>query len=288
MYTAYKRQSSVTLGGQYHVLRVGTDSSSRPIFMSERMWGAWLAVMEDVGDGLANKIDIVQGAFMKFAGGGADASGGYHDLSSCLDTRTWDLTAEEEGKLIRRARARGWAVWKRDQAHGGFDEHMHWTLLDEFRGVEGGGAQPSASGAIFQWKSYRNGNDGLIPEHNDYHWRPKPIPVFNLKEYRKEEDVDLQELMDHQIKDDPKLTVAEALRAAEATQTNLDQFIKRWDIARKAELVRDGRQRDRDKALADTIAAIAADCEDDATQAQLVQVGNTLMTKLQNIDDQVS
>jgi len=289
-YIKYKRLNSLTLGGKYHVIKIGTDSSGRPIYMSERMWGAWLAVMDRLGDNLANELDIVQGAFMVFAGGGATQSAGYHDLSSCIDTRVWDIDSSEERKVIHASRNEAWAVWRRDLSHGGFDEHMHWTLLDEFKGVAGGGAQPSAAGAISQWGSYRRGMDGLSPEHRDYHWRPSPLPKpFNLQQWRKEEnDVDLQDLMDHQLRDDPKLTVADALRNGSAARGDIDELAKRFALYVTAEKKRWGNLKARDEALAETLKTIAENVDDTATKSQLVNIATSLEAKLDSIDSQVS
>lgn len=154
----------------YLVTRIGTDTSSRPILMNQRMLAAWQATLE----ALDFTPTIVQGAYMaRVPGGGATDSAGYHDAGGCIDTRTWDLAAEQEQRLIKAARRIGWAVWKRNQAHGGMDEHMHWVLLDD---------RDAASGARSQMAAYRAGQDGLAGGGPDYHWRPDPIPVFHYQE----------------------------------------------------------------------------------------------------------
>ena len=153
----------------YEVKAFGSDTSQRPIFMNLRMRAAWEATLA----ALDFAPLIVQGAYMaRVPGGGATDSAGYHDAGGCIDTRTWDLTVEQERRLIKAARGLGWAVWKRDQRHG-MDEHMHWVLL---------GDRDAASGARSQMAAYRAGRDGLDGGGSDYHWRPKPIPVFKFQE----------------------------------------------------------------------------------------------------------
>lgn len=297
-YTKYKVIKRVKLGGQYDCVYLGPDSSGRPIYMSLRMWGAWLDVMERVGDRTANELDIVQGAFMTFAGGGADQSGGYHDLSSCIDTRTWDIDSEEERQVIHAGRSVGWAVWRRDAQHGGFDEHMHWTLVDEERGVEGGGAEPSASGAKFQWASYRAGFDGLTPQHSDYHWRPdRPLPVFNLKKWKDNQVPTTKEIADGVWAEDigaegdvgdarEKLREAanqssaaadSAAKANENVQKLAAQFkVFRTNIAK------------RDEAMVELLNGLSNQVEDAATKTQLIAAANALSEQIQIVDNQVS
>lgn len=91
----------------------------------------------------------------------------------------------------------------------------------------------------------------------------------------------IQELMDHIIKPaeggKPAITVADGLRASVGLRGAFDVF-------------RD-REFQRDKALAEAVAAIAEEVKDDATKAKLQEVLNALnaqANKLQTIDDQVS
>lgn len=288
-YTKYKVVDTTRLGGKYEVVRIGTDSSGRPIFMSHRMWGAWLATMDELGDDLANEIDITQGAFMKYAGGGATDSAGYHDLSSCIDTRVWDLTEAEQGRVIRNARAVGWAAWLRNIQHGGFsDPHTHWTLLDEMPGVQGGGAEESAAGARSQWISYRADGDGLSSNGPDYHWRPdRPLPVFDLRFWKENQLPTLGEIADavwaEEIStDDDKGPAREKLReaankAAQASEKStanavaIKQLAETFDTFRSNELERDK----------------AAQARDEALKLQLTTIATAIGTKLQDIDDQV-
>lgn len=142
------------------VVRTGTDSSGRPIYMTRRMrrWYKRLCTR------LGFKPTIVQGAWM--AGNGAAASAGYHDGGGCLDFRVWDLTPVQRQRVVRLCRDMGAAAWLRDQAHGGMDPHIHLVLGSDF-GL--------ASGARTQWLDYKAGLDGLASRGPDYHWRPDPL-----------------------------------------------------------------------------------------------------------------
>lgn len=152
------------------IVKVGTDSSGRPIFMTRYMQRWWKQVVKDCGF----EPTIVQGAWMKKAGGGASDSAGYHDGGGCLDIRTWDRTPAELQKMNRVIRSLGAGGWIRDKRHG-MDPHYHLVLGSDF-GL--------SAGAKAQWLDYLNGLDGLTSKRADYMWRPDPIvrkPVFPQK-----------------------------------------------------------------------------------------------------------
>lgn len=150
----------------FTVHQYGTDSSGRAILMTTYMH-RWL---EDVKADLDFTPVVVQGAFQERLGGGAADSAGYHDLGGCLDFRTRDLTSAQRNALIAACRAHGAAAWRRDQVHGGMDEHAHIVL---------GTDSPIASGAAQQWRDYINGYDGLYyrdgRKRPDYEERPDPL-----------------------------------------------------------------------------------------------------------------
>lgn len=189
---------------------LGTDTSGRRIVVTRRMKAAYDAVVRECGVAPV----IVQGAFMAEFGGGAKESASYHDRAGCIDTRTWNLTADEQESVIRCARRVGWAVWKRDAAHGGMDEHMHWVLIDE---------PDMSDGAVQQVRAYLDGLDGLASGGKDYHWRPDPIPTFDLDSFQEDDMPTMQELKDELVPvivnqimkrniDTKGMTVARALR----------------------------------------------------------------------------
>lgn len=144
------------------VVRYGTDTSGRAIYMTLFMRDWWFTLVAELGF----EPTIVQGAFMVKAGGGATESAGYHDGGGCLDLRTWDLTDDQVGKVVRTLRRHGAAAWKRDKAHGGMDEHIHFVLSADFL---------VSAGAKSQWVAYVAGLDGLATRGKDYHWRPEPL-----------------------------------------------------------------------------------------------------------------
>lgn len=143
------------------VVRVGTDTSGRPIYMTRKMRRWWRRVCRRLGFTPV----ITQGAWMAKAGGGAAASAGYHDGGGCLDLRVWDRTDAEVTRMVNTLRLMGAAAWLRNKTHGGFsDPHVHLVLGSD-RGL--------ALGARRQWNDYIGGLDGMGGP--DYHRRPNPL-----------------------------------------------------------------------------------------------------------------
>jgi hypothetical protein len=181
---------------EFAVRRRGTDTSGRAIFMTD-------------------KVTIVQGAFMVRAGGGADASAGYHDAGGCIDFRTWNLTTAELTAFIAAWRSRGGAAWRRDELllHGGMADHCHITL---------GSDSPLSAGAKDSWQQYLDRNNGLTGASHgrDYERRPRPLAL----KYDSEEN-DMQ-LGDKLGQGDDTATVRDALRASIHTQKALFAFRK--------------------------------------------------------------
>jgi len=161
--------------------RVGTDSSGRPILMTRFMATWWEGIVAELGF----EPTIIQGAWMKYAGGGATESAGYHDGGGCLDVRVWDLTTTQQQAVIHATRWGGAGSWLRDKKHGGMDPHIHMVL---------GSDQGLSSGAAWQWLNYIHGGDGLSSGGRDYHPRPKPLvtepPESLMEEAMKPEDFD--------------------------------------------------------------------------------------------------
>ena len=153
------------------VVRIGTDSSGRPILMTRRMRRWWRRVCRRLGFTPV----IVQGAFMARVGGGAKDSAGYHDGGGCLDLRTRDLTDAKIERLVRVLRLMGAAAWVRDERHG-MEPHIHLVLGYDF---------DLSAGARNQWRDYIAGWDGLARRGRDYHWRPNPMVPLPPPETRK-------------------------------------------------------------------------------------------------------
>ena len=161
------------------VIYIGVDSGGRDLWMTVYMKRWWDGVVRELGW----TPTIVQGAWMARNGGGASASGGFHDAGGCLDLRTWDRTAEQTQQMIRVLRLGGAAAWLRTPAQG-FDEHLHLVLGSDY------GLNPSAQQ---QWQNYLAGDAGLAGSQPDYHWRPDPIVTVPPDRYMEEPVDEAQE-----------------------------------------------------------------------------------------------
>lgn len=153
----------------YTVIRVGTDSSGRTIWMTQWMRQVYAACRaHPLILPFAWKITVVQGAFMLRDGGGAGDSAGVHNAAGCIDIRTWNLTTTEINLWVRVTRMLAFPFWRRDWswAHGGMSPHAHGVL---------GTDAPMSSGSLTSWRSYVGGGDGLAGPGRDYEWRPSPL-----------------------------------------------------------------------------------------------------------------
>jgi hypothetical protein len=241
----------------YELVKLGTDSSGRTILMNRRMKAAY----DVVCDRLGFEPTITQGAYMAKVGGGAELSAGYHDAGGCIDTRTWDIDSDDERRVIRVGRETGWAVWRRDLAHGGFEEeHMHWVLL---------GDKEAASGASLQMDQYRNNGDGM--GGSDYHWRPAPIPTFDYEAYLEDDMPSVHDLLSAKL--NPSEQKSETVRTA--LNKGADALAEVRGLSSAFGDFREHLLR-RDRALADAIDAIAVDLKDTATKKQLARVRQAL------------
>ena len=156
------------------VIRVGTDSGGRELYMTRYMQAWWEGVVRHLGW----RPTIVQGAWMSRAGGGVSASDGFHDYGGCLDLRTWDRTDTQKQQMIRVLRSGGAAAWVRFPSQG-FDEHIHLVL----------GTDPGIGyNAAQQFRNYLGGDAGLSGSQTDYHWRPDPMVTVPPASYMTEQD----------------------------------------------------------------------------------------------------
>ena len=235
----------------YQVRQYGVDSSGRPVLMNVRMKAAF----DESCKRARVAPTIVQGAYMLRAGGGADQSAGTHNAGGCIDTRTWDLTWRQQRRLIRAARTVGWGVWKRDQKHGGFDEHMHWVLL---------GDKDATPDAQAQMTDYRNGGDGLWPltGNDDYHWRPSPIPTFNYAKWLENQMPSVNDILSAKL--NPEDKNSETVRSA------LNKGAAAFDAVQK---LRDGSAR-RDQAIREALAELGNDA---ATKEQVTKARDQII-----------
>ena len=152
----------------YTVVRVGTDSSGRGIYMTRWMQRVWEAILDDPRLAeIAHLITIVQGPWMTKNGGGAQDSAGYHDRGGCIDIRTWNLTATQLDLFIFVASEYGFHFWRRDRRHG-MDPHAHGVLASDASLTDGARQQ------ILDLKAIPR-RDGLAGGGRDYERRYEPI-----------------------------------------------------------------------------------------------------------------
>lgn len=136
--------------------------------LTARMW----QMLEDAyaAAGVAGYLVVTQGSFR--ASDPNPSSGTTHNEGGAADLRTWNLPASAQANLCERLivelRKRGGCAWYRDQAHGGFDPHIHVILRDDV-------PAPSSSGR-WQVSEYDAGRDGLSAGGRDYHPRPTQTP----------------------------------------------------------------------------------------------------------------
>lgn len=257
----------------FTVVRVGTDPSDRPIYMTiyMREWWTKQVLAHPKIKPFAHQVTIVQGAFMsRIKGGGAEASSGYHDEGGCIDIRVWNLTDQEIATLISVVRWLGATIWLRNQEHGRMDEHLHLLL---------GSDRPLASGAAWQWSEYLIGHDGLATRGPDYH--PRPSPLVTVPPTIEQEEVEEDVVTPEDIKD-----IAQA--AAEAV-VNYDISIVGTDekqnlsthlsqVNARALQARDGIRvlQAQVKALASALDALSAAMPPEVTKAVIAALADTI------------
>lgn len=137
--------------------------------LTARMW----SLLEDAYDAAGAPHDeylhVSQGSFR--ADDPNPSSGTTHNYGGAADLRTWNLPSKVQANLCQalvvELRKRGGCAWYRDQAHGGFDPHIHVIVRDE----------PNlSSSAAWQVSEYDAGRDGLTNASPDYHPRPTQTP----------------------------------------------------------------------------------------------------------------
>jgi hypothetical protein len=153
----------------------GTDTSGRPLYMSDKLYEVNQQIEADPRlAGFIQKMPVVQGSWMsKVPGGGAKDSVGFHDRGGCLDRRTRDVTVAQLDLFIYVASEYGMHYWRRDQSpqHGGMDPHCHGVFGDD---------DDLAPGALNQWTAvlaHYNGLGHLGRGGPDYERRPHPLPT---------------------------------------------------------------------------------------------------------------
>lgn len=145
----------------------GTDTSGRPILMSDGLWDWHRGFMWRLGKSMRERTYVSQGACMAFVGGGAGDSGGYHDFNGALDYSLKRYTWDERLEWAYLARELGGIAWPRDEAHGGMEIHGHVAFPWDERPID--------DGIFVQRNEYVAGGDGLLGGAPDYVRRPDPL-----------------------------------------------------------------------------------------------------------------
>jgi len=256
------------------VIRVGTDTSGRGLYMTKWMFLIYTAAKRHpLIQPFAHKIVVVQGAFMIRNGGGASASEGFHNYAGCIDIRTWNLTTTELNLWIRVTRMLGFAFWRRDWSwqHGGMSPHAHGTL---------GSDAPLGSGAAVSWRSYLTGGDGLSGPGRDYEWRPSPLvtwPPTNLLE----EDYLMTDAAERKLDRtiDIVLDIRKDLNAFRTAEYQRDKEAAKKAKESKAKLV------SAIGGVIDALSQVENQVQDTAGRQQLNQVKAQLLDALKNDPD---
>jgi hypothetical protein len=137
--------------------------------LTARMWQLLEDAYTAAGMDPDRYLVVTQGSYK--GGSGASASGSTHDGGGAADLRTWNLPASQQANLCQNVvvelRKRNGCAWYRDQAHGGFDPHIHVIVRDE---------PALSSGARWQVSEYDRVHNGLSNQGPDYHPRPIQRP----------------------------------------------------------------------------------------------------------------
>lgn len=222
----------------FTVIRVGTDTSGRPIYSTRFYAQVRAAVLRRPRvQPFAHKVTTVQGAFMRLVpGGGAADSSGFHDDGGTEDLRVWNLTLEERAILWWEFALLAIIFWPRGPAAfmGGMDEHGHSCA---------GWDHPISSGIAAQWRDAMppSRGSGLASGGPDYVKPRPPWVAFPPAEL-------LQE--DYMATDDAE----SLLKEIKAELGNLD---RKFTSFRKNELGRDQAEAERDQAAAEKAKAVA-------------------------------
>jgi hypothetical protein len=134
------------------------------------MWSMLEASYAAAGADPGTYLHVSQGSFR--AEDPNPSSGTTHNEGGAADLRTWNLPSSVQANLCERLvvelRKRGGCAWYRDQAHGGFDPHIHVILRNDV-------PRPSQSGR-WQVGEYDASRNGLSNAGPDYHPRPVQVP----------------------------------------------------------------------------------------------------------------
>lgn len=240
------------------VVQFGLDTSGRPLLMTRWMHAVLERILEDPRvKPFAHLIPVVQGAWMARAGGGANASGGFHDFGGCLDLRLRNITTAQAEVFIWVASEYGFEFWRRGPSAqwGGFpDPHLHGIFIYDF-GIEGHLAQ-------LQVNSVFANDAGLDGPGVDYERRLRPIPTLN----------DVNNLMEDDMADEATQKTLARIETAANDAVNEIRGLK------SAEANRAKATRQRDAALLELIEKLAPQIRTRAGKEQIANLKTLLQT----------
>lgn len=132
--------------------------------LTARHWALLEDAYKAAGLDPASHLYVTKGSWKETTA----SSGSTHNGAGACDLRVWILPESAQANLCRtlvvELRKRNCCAWFRDQAHGGFDPHVHVIVRDE----------PGISdAAAWQCSEYDAGRNGLTNGDADYHPRPK-------------------------------------------------------------------------------------------------------------------
>ena len=142
-----------------------TDWASRETRNGETLTKRVWALLEDAYAAAGIPVSALHVSQGSWSAG--SLSGSTHLGGGAFDLRTWTFPADRIEPLVVELRRRNVCAWFRDQAHGGFQPHVHGIVRDE---------PGLSSGARWQCSEYDAGRDGLNRRGPDYHPRPTQRP----------------------------------------------------------------------------------------------------------------
>lgn len=156
------------------VAKRGTDTSGRPILMSDALYVVHLCFLTLLGP-LAEKTYVSQGSWMKLAGGGAKDSASVHNEGGALDYSIKAMTVDEVEEFTWQGRQIGLIIWPRGPRYGqpDWDYHAHAAAPWD---------TPVNSNITWQGREYVADRDGLLSRRPDYMRRPSPLILTPPKE----------------------------------------------------------------------------------------------------------
>ena len=215
------------------------------------MWEWWLRCCEELGF----TPQITQGAWMTLAGGGANASAGYHDGGGCFDLSIKYVSDQQRRRMVVVFRSMGAAYYERYESQG-FSLHAHLCLGSDY---------DIDDGAFAQWQEYLHGppaggGDGLMGGAPDYHWRPDPIVTKPPQE--------------------------DYMGTSDA-EKKLDSALKKLDrVLRQGEAQQERHTALRDNVIKPMMALVVdllAEVKDDATRAQVKRQADLILARLDEV-----